>query len=108
MIVRSNSMTPIPDSVQKLEYSRHALLERCKDLHGFIRVAPQAFYKTGCKSYSHTDDDEVFRAYYVYSDTHDICLIINKTTHVVVTNWLQCADNRSQKKGRFRFGFNAS
>lgn len=101
-------MTTIPSSIPKLTYTKHALYERCKDMLGFIAAAPQAFYKIGCKECFVLDNPSHFKAIYVYDDSLDIHLIIDSRDNTVITNYLQRADNKNAKKGRFRMGYNLS
>lgn len=98
----------IPAVIPRLVYTKHALYERCKDMLGFIAAAPQSFYKTGCKSCTPLEKENLFKAVYVYDNNLDLHLIIDKNDNTVITNYLHRADNRNATKGRFRIGYNLS
>lgn len=93
------TLQEIPYQITQLNYTRHALAERCKDPRGFIDIAPKAFYRANAKKLETSKTaDNAFVAYYIFNDCLDLALVITRTG-TVITNYLTKGDNKGATKG---------
>lgn len=96
----------IPERILDLQYSKHSIQERLWEEHGSIEAVPKHFLRTGCKSCKEAKHGCI-EVTYIYDDRYDLTMIIKPELALVVTNYLEPADNRNQYKGRFRINFKA-
>jgi hypothetical protein len=94
----------LPEKIENLIYTHHARREQCKDLKGFIEQVPKSYYRAGCKKVFWKEEEKL-EVHYVYDDHRDLVLIVNPNVSVVITVWLEFADNKNAIRGKFRFNF---
>jgi hypothetical protein len=90
----------IPDKILNLRYSKHSIQERIREERGLIHHVPINFIKAGCKQAEETDKG-FLKVTYIYDDKNDLVLIIQPDLGLVITNYLNYADNKGVYKGRF-------